>query len=355
MIVRRGHGYGVRVWDPPRETMRWIGTYPTLAEARRAEAAATLRPQRGRPVSVGEWTAMWLSDYARPAPATQRTYRYAAEQIKRDLGHLGLPSVDRPLARKMAAAWPRGTTRVARSLFGDALRDGLVEQNPFSQLRLETPKGRKDIDALTEAEIHDLATIAERVHDDYGPEAAAIIVTLGYVGPRPGELCVLRRDDLDVGARELTVRFTLDGTGREKPPKNGKPRVVTVPPPALNAIARIPLRLNSPYLFHTPRGRRLSKGSLAYIWRPISVAWREQGGRPITLYWLRHACATLLLDRGLTPGDVAEQLGHEDGGRLVQILYGHPDRRKALDRLKMAFADEPSQAFAPRRRNTDAG
>jgi integrase len=165
---------------------------------------------------------------------------------------------------------------------------------------------------------------------------------------------VLRRDDLDVGARELTVRFTLDGTGREKPPKNGKPRVVTVPPPALNAIARIPLRLNSPYLFHTPRGRRLSRGSLAYIWRPISVAWREQGGRPITLYWLRHACATLLLDRGLTPGDVAEQLGHEDGGRLVQILYGHPDRRKALDRLKMAFADEPSQAFASRRRNTDA-
>jgi hypothetical protein len=185
MFRLRCHGYGVRVWDPARKTMRWIGTYPTLAEARRAEAAATLRPERGRPVSVGEWTATWLSDYARSAPATQRTYRYAAEQIKRDLGHLGLPSVDRPLARKMAAAWPRGTTRVARSLFGDALRDGLVEQNLFSQLRLETPKGRKDIDALTESEIHDLATIAERVHDDYGPEAAAIIVTLGYVGQDP--------------------------------------------------------------------------------------------------------------------------------------------------------------------------
>lgn len=63
-----------------------------------------------------------------------------------------------------------------------------------------------------------------------------MIVTLGYVWPRPGELCVLRRDDLDVGARELTVRFTLDGTGRERPPKNGKPRVVTVPPPTRTAV-----------------------------------------------------------------------------------------------------------------------
>ncbi len=46
----------------------------------------------------------------------------------------------------------------------------------------------------------------------------------------------------------------------------------------------------------------------------------------------------MLLERGLRPADVAVQLGHTDGGRLVQILYGHPDEERALDRLLMAFS-----------------
>jgi hypothetical protein len=30
------------------------------------------------------------------------------------------------------------------------------------------------------------------------------------------------------------------------------------------------------------------------------------------------------LERGATPWDVAQQLGHLDGGQLVTELYGHP-------------------------------
>lgn len=59
---------------------------------------------------------------------------------------------------------------------------------------------------------------------------------------------------------------------------------------------------------------------------------------PLELYALRHACATLLLERGLSPADVATQLGHTDGGRLVMSTYGHPSEQFARDRLKMAFA-----------------
>ena len=54
-------------------------------------------------------------------------------------------------------------------------------------------------------------------------------------------------------ASGLVVRFALDGQSGEKPPKNGKPRVVVVPTPALAAPADVPPRLDSPYLFH--RGR----------------------------------------------------------------------------------------------------
>jgi site-specific recombinase XerD len=38
-------------------------------------------------------------------------------------------------------------------------------------------------------------------------------------------------------------------------------------------------------------------------------------------YELRHACAPLLMERSLPPYVVANQLGHTDGGALVQRLY----------------------------------
>jgi len=335
-IINRQGKWGVKVWDPGTRRYRWVGTFPTRAEAEMAEADQTTR--RGDTPTVNRWARVWLSDYAREAPATQRTYRYAVAAITRDLGHLKLTDVDRPHGRRLAKGWPRGTTRVARTMWADAVRDGVCEINPFSNLRLETPKGRRDIDALTEPEIVALANTAAHVHRDYGPEARAIILTLGYVGVRPGELCALRRADLNAPDREITVRLSLDGTGREKAPKNGKARIITVPPPALHAIQPVPKVLGSPYLFHSQRGARLSKGTLNYMWRPVLSAWIAGGGRDLDLYELRHAAATLLLERGLTPADVAVQLGHSDGGRLCQVLYGHPSEDLARDRLKMAFA-----------------
>jgi hypothetical protein len=48
---------------------------------------------------------------------------------------------------------------------------------------------------------------------------------------------------------------------------------------------------------------------------------------------LRPACATLLMERGLPPHVVANQLGHTDGGALVQRLYGHPSERGMREQI----------------------
>lgn len=349
-IIPRGDRHGVKIWDPTRRGYRWVGTFDTREQAEQAEREASGTPRETG--SVDQWGRVWLADYSRPAPATRRTYRYAVDQITAKLGARHLDSISRPEARRLAAGWPRNTSRVARAMWGDAVRDGVCNTNPWTNLRLETPKGRKDIEALTEQEIHGLAAIARNVHRfDYADEAAAIILTLGFVGLRPGELCAARHADYNPGARELTIRASVDASGVEKTPKNGLARIVTVPPPASAALDRLPNPLDG-YLVHTIHGRRFTKGTLHYFWRPIAAAWREQGGRPITLYHLRHACATLLLERGSTPADVAVQLGHTDGGRLVQVLYGHPAEDRARDRLKMAFAS-PSPTYAQRSQATD--
>ena len=45
-------------------------------------------------------------------------------------------------------------------MFGDAVRDGLIQANPFANLRLPGSRGRKDIVAPTERELTALADLA---------------------------------------------------------------------------------------------------------------------------------------------------------------------------------------------------
>ena len=53
------------------------------------------------------------------------------------------------------------------------------------------------------------------------------------------------------------------------------------------------------------------------------------------------SCATtMLLERGPSPWDVAIQLGHTDGGRLVCELYGHPSHAGARARLLATWDNE---------------
>ena len=336
-VRKRGEKWIVKVYDPKAPSQqRWIGTFNTEREAIDAERAASVGiSPSARARTIRDWSTVWLRDYARAAPATQRTYRSAVKQINTDIGDVLLARVDRPAARRLAKSWPRGTTRVARTMFGDAHRDGLLSANPFTNLRLETPKGRKDLDALTEPDIRSLADAALVALGDYGPEFRALLLFLGYVGCRPGELCCIRRSDLDRQAAEVTIRCALDGQGGEKAPKNGRSRVVIVPPPAIAALADVSPRLDSDYLFHTASGRRLSKGTLSYNFRVVRQRWGKR--ERLDLYELRHACATLLMERGLPPHVVANQLGHTDGGALVQRLYGHPSERGMRDQIRLAF------------------
>ena len=120
--------------------------------------------------------------------------------------------------------------------FTDAINEGLHPgPNPFGNLRLEQPRGRKDLTALTEHELQALADHALACHDDFGPTFRAMILFAGYVGLRPGELCALERQD--VAADEVVIRRNLDGTGALRLPKNNKARVVVLPPPARELCA----------------------------------------------------------------------------------------------------------------------
>jgi integrase len=334
MIKKRGAAYGVSVYDPALKRKRWVGTFETLREAREAERDASRRRGTLARITCGEFVDRWLTDYARPAPATRRTYTYALARFREDFGHQRLAELDRVTARAWALKQPQSNVRAVRSMLNDAINDSLHPgPNPFANLRLEQPRGRKDLVALTEAELQTLADSALAVHSDYGPTFRAMIVFAAYVGLRPGELFALERTD--VREDEVTIRQNLDGTGELKLPKNGKRRVVTLPPPAREALYDVVPRVDVPWLFVTRSGKRFAKSSLLYYWNPVRAVF----GRPgMDFYELRHFCATHLLELGVAHADVAVQLGHTDGGALVMSTYGHPSEDGARARLKRAYA-----------------
>jgi len=76
-------------------------------------------------------------------------------------------------------------------------------------------------------------------------------------------------------------------------------------------------------------------------------------------YELRHFGASYMLNElELEPWVIAEQLRHTDGGRLVLELYGHPDRNKAIDRMRRAYAEPtvtPIRGTARTRSGADRG
>lgn len=333
MIVRRGTSYGVSVYDPALKRKRWVGTYPTLREARAAERDAGRSRPHGQTEDCAAFAVRWVDDYARAAPATVRTYRYAVKGFVERFRGNALTAIDRPTARAWARSEPHSNVRVVRAMFTDAINDGLHPgPNPFANLRLESPRGRKDLIALTEREVHELGQCAVAVLGPFGPTFRAMIIFAAYVGLRPGELYALERQD--VQSDEVVIRQSLDGTGQIKRPKNGKERIVILPPPARAALMDVPAWVDVPWLFATPRGRRFSKGTHLHYWRPVRAAF----GRPtMDFYELRHFCATHLLNLGVSHSDVAVQLGHTGGGALVMSTYGHPTETGARERLKRAY------------------
>jgi integrase len=332
--MKRGGKFAVSVYDPSLKRKRWVGTFDKERDAKAAERDASRRRLTGGRMTVEEFAELWLTDYARTANATRLNYLYALKRFRADFGRVRLADLDRLTARSWALKQPQSNVRAVRAMFNDAINDGLhAGPNRFANLRLEQPRGRKDLIVLKESELHELANTALRVHGDYGTTFRAMILFAGYVGLRPGELFALERTD--VRGDEVVIRQSLDGTGKLKLPKNNKERVVILPPPARLALSDVVPRLDVPWLFVSKRGKQLRETSLTYRWHPVRAAF----GRPtMDFYELRHFCATHLLELGLSPADVAVQLGHTDGGALVMSTYGHPSEDAARERLKRAFA-----------------
>jgi integrase len=336
VIIKRGNGYGVRVYVAQRQV--WVGTFRTRKEALLAEREALMRVRPTADETVAEFVERWLRDFRRPRASTNRHNAYMVKPLVAEFGSVKMSDIARRRAREWALR-NRASVPVVRALFNDALNEECVTSNPFANLRLDQRRGRRDLVPLSEAEVRDLADASLPLFGAFGPTFRACVLFAAYVGLRPAEMFVLEWSDIDIARSRVHIRRSLGSTGEITLPKNGVERYVVLPPQAREVLQEMPRRADSPYVFTTPCGERFSKTSHYYYWRLL----RSQAGRArMAFYELRHFCATHLLELGVSHADVAVQLGHTDGGALVMSTYGHPSDELARARVLAAYQRNPA-------------
>lgn len=230
-------------------------------------------------------------------------------------------------------------------MFEDARNVGLVESNPFANLRLPASEKQAEVVAPT-MEQYEALVAACKTLEGYADEFRAMIQFAAWTGVRQGELFALRWSD--VGGETIHVRRSRKLDGSIGKPKNGLVREIPFLPPARVLDDFNPAK-GSPFVFNSVRGKPLLKGTHAWSWQKVRAA----AGEPkIRWHSLRHFCATQLLELGMSHFDVSIQLGHTDGGALVMARYGHPSEEAARRRLLAAFelseSDSGSNAHSRR-------
>jgi integrase len=114
--------------------------------------------------------------------------------------------------------------------------------------------------------------------------------------------------------------------------------------PVRERLERLPRE--SQWVFTTLRGTHYTPSSRCYHWNRVRCG---AGLGNVALYLAtRHFYGWYALNvLELALHVIALHLGHEDGGKLVRELYGHPDAAMARERTREAFRSVAPVAALP--------
>jgi integrase len=138
-------------------------------------------------------------------------------------------------------------------------------------------------------------------------------------------------------------------------PKNNRDRVILLTPEARKALLLLPGEGDG-FCFRNSRRSHWTPSARSHHWDRVRtlMGWLEQDSRKALYLCTRHFAGWWLYNVLELPAeDVAIQLGHEDGGELVRLLYGHRDRELTLARIARAVDRQAN--VTPLRQVKEAG
>lgn len=166
-------------------------------------------------------------------------------------------------------------------------------------------------------------------------------MTLYWTGMRMGELLALNPKDIDLEKRTISITKSYQRLGKKDvitPPKTPKSkRVITIPE---FLAADIKDYMDS--LYDLQENDRLFPITKYYLEHEMQRGIKESGVKRIRVHDLRHSHASMLIELGFSPLEIANRLGHEKVETTLNT-YAHlyPNKQtKLAERLDSEYRED---------------
>ena len=321
-----------------KQQFYWVGRFETKRERDRAvERARIARPwEQPANITCEEWIERYLERYERKhKPSSLDTARGSLKAFRSAFGARSVQSITPVEAEDWAQTVPRSALPQVVAMFGYAVRMQVIEHNPFMGLGGGRGRGRADQNPPTVEELQRLLDACDAL-GGYADQMRALVIVGAYTGMRPGEMYALRWTDIDLAHNRITVSRRLY-RGRIDTPKNGKAKLIALPPPARDVLLRQPTRTGE-LVFLSKAGTRLSASTVCQYWALVKA--RAELSHDLYLA-TKHYGVHLLYKLGLSQRAIAAQMGWSE--RAVESLlrtYGHADLI-ALSEVDALYAQQP--------------
>lgn len=308
--------------------------YASTVEADKLRGLA-VDPRHAR-VTVAEWCRSWLEQRTDLRPTTRRLSRQLVENHiiptfgKTELGRLE-PSAIRTWHARLLAEHPATAARayqVLRTSLNTAVEDGILATNPCKVRGAGQGRpAERPVASLAEVE-----ALAGAVDTRW----RAMVELAYWCSLRLGELRALRRSDVDLLHRWITVReqvVDVAGSLSLGPPKtDAGRRRVAIPPHVLPVIEDHLDSFVGPaadaYVFTGPSG---AAPLPSVTWRRAWTAARADTGLAhLRFHDLRHAGNTLAATTGASTKELMARMGHASPRAALIYQHATSDRDQAI-------------------------
>ena len=306
----------------------------------------------------GEWLDYWYKTYFKPnaRPATQRTYEgYIRLYLQPRLGSISLNKVTINDVQQMCT-WMMTEARVDQKngdgglsnsqvrncyslcdrVLEKAVAEKLIARNPAKGCKLP-PDRSKEMKVLSREDMQKVLIQAkeENYYELFLLEFAT--------GLRLGELMALQWDDVNLTTGELRINKQVNLVGSKlvisEPKTKAAVRTLILPPSVRKVLAEYKTRVNSRWLFPSPKKDDLPIIPSA-VRRRLHTLLEHAGCEQVRFHDLRHTFATNALAHGMDIKTLSTILGHVSSATTLNT-YSH-----VTDEMRQRAAVKIDQGIA---------
>lgn len=216
----------------------------------------------------------------------------------------------------------RNYLSVLKGILDVALHDEVIDKNPMIHVKFPSYHAPR-INPFNSDEVKRILEGAK----DFNFNFVYFLAMGFFTGMRTGEIIALKRKDIDLKRRMISIRSTRSRFGENEPKTFGSRRDIPIIDSLYPYIEKMFERENDKYMMATQYGTPYRDTHVFCVlwWKPLLKSLRIAYRRP---YNMRHTFATNMLYRELcTPVELAQYLGHSSTKMIydvyVSYIQGH--------------------------------